>query len=121
MKKYSISKRKIDALASGALLIGIGLLFFTGAWWPGILLVIWAYLGIKQWLSNRKFDLIVSSVILLGLFIVSFLDIRLNVLVPVLFFLGALYIVFREFFFSEDTNGEDISEELRDDAEITKK
>jgi len=118
---FNISKRKIDALSTGVLLFGLGILFYTNTWWPGILLVIWAYLGMKQWLSNRIFDLIVTSIILPGLFLVSFFDVKLNVLVPVLFFLGGLYIIFREFFFGEDTNGEDISEELRDDADIDRK
>lgn len=118
---FSISKRKIDALSNGILLVGLGVLFFTNTWWPGILIVVWAWLGLRQWLSNRKFDLIVASVILWGLFLMSFLNISLNVLVPVLFVLGGIYIVFREFYFTEDSNGEDVSQELMDDADLDKK
>lgn len=120
MKYIVLSRKKIDALANALLLIGLGVLLYTNLWWPGILLVVWASLGLKQWLTNRKFDLIITSVILWGLFIASYLDLKWNVLIPVLFFLGALYIIFREFFFSEDTNGEEKSQEIIDDADIKK-
>jgi len=33
-------KRKSDAITGGILLIGLGVLLFTGWWWPGIMFVV---------------------------------------------------------------------------------
>lgn len=109
MNGYRLEKRKADALANGVFLIGLGILFFTGYWWPGILLALYATLAIRQYFTGRLFDLIVTTVILLGLFIVSILNLRWELIMPFLFILGGLYIIFREYFYS-DTNVESIDE-----------
>ena len=33
-------RRKADAITGGILLIGLGVLLFTGLWWPGIMFVV---------------------------------------------------------------------------------
>lgn len=118
MKTPAFPKRKIDALSNGVFFIVLAVLFYTDFWWPGILIAIWAMLALRQWLSNRKFDLIMTSVILGGLFIVSFFNITFSVLIPVLFVLGGLYIIFREFFYPDGSSGEDKAEGIRDDADL---
>lgn len=112
----TISKKKADAISNGAFLIALGLLFYTGFWWPGILLAIWINVGLRQFLTNRIYDFCISTVILLGLFIVTLFNFEWAVLLPVLFIIGGLYIIFREYFFAEDTNGEDKSQEIMDDT-----
>lgn len=112
-----MAKRKIDAISNGALLIALGILFATDAWWPGILLAVWVTLAFRQYLSGRMYDLFVSSVILLGLFLISFLKLDWSILMPVLLVVGGIYIIFREYFFAEDTNGEDKSQEILDDID----
>lgn len=112
-----VSKRKADVFSNGAFLISLGILFYTNAWWPGILLAIWIALFLRQYLTGRTYDAIISSVILLGLFFFSFFDFQWAVVMPVLFVLGGIYIIFREYFFTEDTNGEEKSQEIKDDIE----
>ena len=116
-----LSKRKIDAISNGAFLISLGILFATDAWWPGILLAIWVSLALRQYFSGRMYDLFVTSLILLGLFIVSFLQLNWTILMPILFVVGGIYIIFREYFFAEDTNGEDKSQEIIDDIDDDRK
>lgn len=116
-----LSKRKIEALANGAFLIGLGILFYTDLWWPGILLVLWVTLALRQYLSGRIYDFFISSVILLGLFILSLLRLDWSILVPVLFVIGGIYIIFREYFFTEGPLGEDKSEEMKDDYDDERK
>lgn len=107
-----ISKRKSDAISNGVFLIGLGILFYTNMWWPGILLAIWAALAIRQYFTGRTYDLIISSVILIGLFILNAFDLTWSVLMPVLFVIGGIYIIFREYFFAEEEC--DKSEEIQD-------
>lgn len=99
---YRLEKRKADALANGVFLICLGILFFTGYWWPGILLALYVTLAIRQFLTGRIFDLIITSFILLGLFIISVLKLRWELIMPLLFIFGGAYIIFREYFYSEE-------------------
>ncbi|MEI8125170.1 MAG: hypothetical protein WCG42_05405 [Parachlamydiaceae bacterium] len=117
MKQEILSKRKANAISNGLLFIGIGILYYTNTWWPGILLVAWASLGMRQYLSGRIYDLVISSIILLGLFGITIFDIKSAVLVPVLFIIGGIYIIFREYFFGDDLNGEEKSQEIKDDTD----
>lgn len=103
MAQPIFSKRKTEAIANGCFLIALGVLFYTGAWWPGILLAIWVLLAVRQYFSGRKYDLFISSFILLGLFLVNYFKFDWTVLMPILFVIGGVYIIFREYFFSEDT------------------
>jgi len=116
-----LSKRKAEAISNGAFLIGLGILFYTNAWWPGILLVIWAALAIRQFFSGRLYDLFISSFILIGLFIISLFKFDWAILMPVLFIIGGIYIIFHEYFFAEDTNGEEKSQEIQDDIDDSSK
>lgn len=118
MINLALTKRKIEALSNGVFLIGLAVLFYLDFWWPGILVVIWAMLAIRQWLTNRTFDLIMTSIILLGLFFVTFFQITWSILMPVLFILGGFYIIFREFFYPEGPDGEDKAQEIQDDADL---
>lgn len=121
MPKIIPAKKKIDAMANGCFLIALGILFFTNTWWPGILLALWVMLAIRQYLSNRIYDLVVTSFILIGLFIIStFKWFDWSIIMPVAFVVGGIYIIFREYFFTEDTNGEDPSQEIKDDSDIDK-
>ena len=112
-----LSKRKSDAISNGIFLIGLGILFYTNAWWPGILVAIWAALAVRQYFSGRLYDLLITSLILGGIVLISFFRFNWGVIVPVLFILGGIYIIFREYFFADDTNGEEKSEEIKDDID----
>ena len=118
MAKPQVSKRKATGISNGVFLISIGILFYTNTWWPGILLAIWATLALRQYLSGRHYDLIITSIILLGLFIITLFQLDWTLLLPVLFVVGGIYIIFREYFFAEEAIEEDKSEEIKDDAEL---
>lgn len=117
MENPTISKRKSDAISNGVFLIGIGILFFTDAWWPGILVAIWASIAVRQFFSSRFYDMLITSLILWGIVIISLFKFDWGVLIPVLFVLGGIYIIFREYFFANDTNGEDKSVEIQEDID----
>lgn len=101
MSEPIMSATKANAISSGIFLASLGILFYFNAWWPGMLISIWLLVGIRQYLRGRLFDFTVTTIILLGLFLSSFLKINLSALVPIFFILGGAYIAFREFY-SED-------------------
>ncbi|MGK5594894.1 MAG: hypothetical protein ACSNEK_06015 [Parachlamydiaceae bacterium] len=96
-----MNKRKADALANGIFLVCLGILFYTGFWWPGILLALLVNLVIRQYLTHRFFDLTVSTILLLGLFCLSFFRLSWDVLMPILFIFGGFYIIFKEYFYNK--------------------
>ncbi len=120
MNMQIVSKKKADAISNGVFLVSLGILFYTNSWWPGILLGLWAYLATRQYLMGRVYDFILTSIILIGLFIVSFFKIDWTILTPILFVLGGIYIIFREFFYAEDYNGEPKDQEMKDDIQDAK-
>jgi len=121
MAKPLVSKKKTEAIANGAFLIGLGILFATNAWWPGILLALWVSIGLRQYLSGRNYDFFISTLILLGLYVVSYFKLEWAELMPVLFVVGGIYIIMREYFFAQDSNGEDKSQEIIDDSDTDRK
>lgn len=115
MNRIILSKKKADAISNGIFLISIGILVYTNAWWPGILLAIWATLAIRQFLTGRIYDLFLTSVMLIGLSLVIVLDFNWSVIVPVLLVLGGIHLIFREYCAAEGA-GED-EEELINETE----
>lgn len=101
MSKFNLSRGKAEALSNGVFLIGLGLLFYTNFWWPGILLVIWAMLAVRQLLTDRKFDFIISSIILGGVFFISYFNLQWDMILPAAFVLGGVYVIFREYLYSD--------------------
>lgn len=90
------SKQRASATFNGLLLIGLGILFFTNTWWPGILLVIGIALAVRQFLRGRYYDTVLSIVIFAGLFIGSLFNWSFSYFVPVLFTLAGIYLLYSE-------------------------
>lgn len=119
-----MSKKKADAISNGVFLISLGILAFTDLWWPGILLVLWVTLGIRQFFSGRYYDFAMSTILLLGLFAISLLQFNWSVLAPVLLVLGGIHIIFREYSLAagaeedEEEYIEETEKEIEDESTI---
>jgi len=116
--KPPLSKKKAHSISNGIFLISIAVLLVTNAWWPGILVALWATLTSRQYLTARYYSAVISTVIFLGLLIASIYQFNFDILAPVLLVVGGIFIIFREYFFPEDTNGEDKAAEIIEDAQI---
>lgn len=115
------SRKKADAYSNGIFLISLGILFLTDTWWPGILVAIWATMAIRQILTERYYDFAISSIVLLGFFAITFFSVKWSILLPVLFVLGGIFIIFREYFAPEEEDivleeAEELEEEERKDG-----
>ncbi|MCH9621485.1 MAG: hypothetical protein S4CHLAM20_09050 [Chlamydiia bacterium] len=93
-----VSKRRAAAISSAILLILLAVNTLTNSWWPYIYLTIGAPLFTRQFLTGRVYESIVTCAIFGGLFIVSNYQVDWTTILPVVFIISAMMIIFREFF-----------------------
>lgn len=123
MARQITSKKKAQALSTALFLIGIAILVVTEVWWPGIMLAVGLPIALRQYLLGRTYDMCISLLVFLGTFITVQFDITWRVFLPILFTIGAIYILFREFM-TPDEEGEDeaeIDEDVQHEIEEEKK
>lgn len=121
MSRLIVCKKKGKALALSLFLIGIAVLSYTGSWWPGIMLAIGLPLAFKQYLAGKLYDVAVTLFVFIGVFVTVNFDIEWDILLPVLFTVGGIYIFCRDFLedslFSEDEKEEDMNEEIEEESQ----
>lgn len=118
MSKPKMSKRKAHAISIGIFLISLAILILTKAWWPGILLAIWATVASRQYLTGRIYYAIVSTLVLGGLFFFTTSKYNADFYIPVILLVAGIFLIVKEYYFTRDTNGEETSEEIKEDAEL---
>lgn len=102
MAKPVTTVKRAKAFALALFLIGLAVIIYLQAWWPGILLAVGLPLALKQYLRGRTYDAGLSLFIFgVGFISVQF-DISWQILLPVLFVIGAIYIFCRELMESSD-------------------
>lgn len=121
MAKKIMSKRKAHALSVALFLVGLAILSLTKTWWPYLMLIIGIPLALRQYLIGRKYDMLISLIVFLGVFITVEFHINWEILLPILFTLGAIYIFFREFFGpksaeEEKEKEEDLNKEIEEES-----
>ncbi len=119
MSRPIVSQKRAKSLVFFLFLIGIATLSYFGTWWPGIMLVIGIPLALKQYLAGRKHDVAISLFVFLGVFITVAFEIQWEIFLPVLFTIGGIYVLFREFVegapSSEEEKEEDLNEEIEEE------
>ena len=120
MAQPIMSKRKAHSLSFALFLIGLAIITYFKYWWPGIMLTVGIPIALKQYLDGKRFDMIVSLIVFLGAFITVQFDIKWEVVLPVLFTIGGLYVFFREFFGPKDITEADIEENQNKEIEEEK-
>ena len=98
MARQILSRKKAHALAFVVFLIGLAIISLTKTWWPAIMLVIGLPIALRQYLVGRVYDMIITLVVFIGVFITVQFKIKWDLLLPILFTIGGIYIFFREFF-----------------------
>jgi|HubBroStandDraft_4_1064222.scaffolds.fasta_scaffold280370_2 hypothetical protein len=113
------SKRRAQALSVALFLIGLAIVAYFNAWWPGIMLAVGIPLALKQYLLGRHYDMSVTLFVFIGVFVTVRFNIAWEVLLPVLFALGGIYILFREYLESKsetlEEEEEDTNQEIEED------
>lgn len=125
MAKQIMSRKKSHAIATAIFLVGLAIITYIHSWWPSIMLVIGLSVAVRQYLLGKHFDMFVSIIVFLGVFITVQFNINWQVVLPVLFIVGAIYIFFREFFMkepvSEEEREENITKEIEEEEHKTHK
>lgn len=111
------TKKRAKVIAFALFLIGLAVLTMTKAWWPGIMAVVGIPLATRQYLLGRHYDAGISLFVFLGVFITVQFDISWQVLLPVLFTLGGIYIFFREYIESRTPSEPEVEEEINEQIE----
>jgi predicted membrane protein len=116
MARRITSDRTAKAYSLALFIAGLAILTYLRSWWPGIMLVVGIPLSLRQYLSGRHYDMYVTLFVSIGVFITVAFSISWEVLLPILFSIGAIYIFFREFL--EGKPHTEVEEEEELNAEI---
>jgi hypothetical protein len=114
-----VCQKKAKRFSFALFLIGVVCLSYTGVWWPGIMLAIGIPLAVKQYLLGKRYDVALTLFVFLGVFVTVQFDIEWKVLLPVLFTIGGIYILFRDlvetYQLTEKEREEDLNEEIEEE------
>lgn len=118
MAQALISKKKAKAISFALFFVGLAIVSFLKAWWPGIMLVVGIPLALRQYLLGRHYDMGITLFVFVGVFVTVQFNISWEILLPVLFALGGIYVLFREFSESKEPlaeEEEDMNHEIEED------
>lgn len=102
-----VSKKRAKTISVALFLIGLAVITYFGAWWPGIMIAVGIPLAVRQYLLGRRYDMGISLFVFIGVFVTVQFDISWEILLPVLFATGGVYILFREFLESDEPLAEE--------------
>ncbi len=113
------SQKRAKILSTALFLVGLAIVSYLKAWWPGIMLAVGLPLALRQYLLGRHYDMWISLFVFVGVFITVQFNVAWEVLLPVLFALGGIYILFREYLESKtlpvEEEEEDLNQEIEED------
>lgn len=112
-----ISKHRTKAITLALFLMSLALIAYLNAWWPWILLAVGAALAMRQWLLERTFDFVVTLIVFLGGFFSVLFDLSWRTLLPILFGIGGIILVVREYLESTTPTLEEEEEDLNQEIE----
>jgi len=119
MAKQIVSRKTAKVLSFAFFLFGIAALSFLGKWWPGIMLAIGLPLALREYLLGRRYDMAVTIFVFVGVFVTVQFNVAWEIILPILFTLGGIYVLFREYLENKETTlveeEEDINIEIEED------
>ena len=115
------SKKKAQALSTALFLLALAVLIVTENWWPGIMLAVGLPLALRQALMGRTYDMCISLLVFVGTFVTVQFNIAWKVFLPMLFSIGAIYILCREFLTPDEPTEEEKEEDTQHEIEEKKK
>ena len=112
MANLHMSKKKAKAYSLALFLVGLAIISYFRHWWPGIMLVIGIPLALRQYLIGRHYDMGVTLFVFIGVYVTVQFNISWEILLPILFTIGGIYIFFREYFESSVPSEHEKEEDL---------
>jgi hypothetical protein len=94
----NLPKRKADTISNGVFLVLLGILFYTEQWWPGILFALGLTFAVRQYLTGRRMNFLIT-IILIGLLgILTLAGNKFALFFPILFIAAGLVLIGKECF-----------------------
>ncbi len=112
-----VSYSRAKAISSSLFLLGLAIISYTNAWWPFITIVIGVPLSLRQYLLGRRYEAVLSLFIFIGTYVVANFNISWDILLPIIFVIGAIYTIFREFFGRSRPTESEYEESINKDIE----
>ena len=97
MKFQLTNAKRAQALSTAVFFIGLAIIAYGNLWWPGIMLILGVSIALKQFILGQIYDMCVTLLVFVGTFVTVKYDISWEIFLPVLFSLGALYVLYKEF------------------------
>lgn len=113
----AVSRKHAMIFAVSLFLIGIAIITYLNAWWPGLMLVVGIPMALRQHLLERDHDMWVTLFVFVGAYVTVQFDVAWEIVLPVLFALGGIYIIFREYLDSTEETIEEEDEDLNEEIE----
>lgn len=98
MKFHTYPKRKADTISNGVFLIILGFLFYTGQWWPGILFGLGLTVALRQYLTGRRVDFLITLILIGMLGLLTLAGKMFSLLYPIIFVGLGIYLITKECF-----------------------
>jgi len=118
MRGPIVSKQKADILSAVVGIISLAFLLYWQILWPEAVLVVAVVLMLRQFLRGRRYDMLITCGVIGGWYVTLSWKINWDTIVPVILTVGALYIIFREYFIIKERVGidqiEDANQEIED-------
>lgn len=105
-------KRKADTISNGVFLILLGFLFYTGQWWPGILFALGLTFAIRQYLTGRLLDFIITVVVVALLGAITLAGHIFSIFFPLLFIAAGVYLIAKEVLLFKKSSNDSNSQNL---------
>lgn len=112
-----VSKKRAKTISTALFLIGLAIVIYLKSYWPGIMLAVGLPLALRQYLLGRPYDMCISLFVFVGVFVTIQFDISWEILLPVLFALGGVYLLFREFLESREEPLEEEEDDINHEIE----
>lgn len=111
------SQKKAKNIAVATFLVALVIVSFTGQWWPGLLLAAGFPLALRHYLLGQRYDVLTILIVFGGAFISVAYEYSWPVILPVLFTLGAIYLLCRDLIEEHplEEEEEDINEEIEEE------
>lgn len=107
MSKPLIMRKRAKVVALIIFILALVVVTYMKAWWPGIMLVVGLPLAVWQYLQGRLYDMGITLFVFVGAFATVQFDIQWEILLPILFTIGGIYIFFREWIEGRSSDDEE--------------
>lgn len=106
-----VTQKRANWISLFLLIGGILVLYATGWVVLGTPLLLGFLLMVRQYLRGRTYDMFITLFVFLGLFFTFQVEANWAVIMPLLFTLGSVYLILREFIVAKRRTGKDAVED----------